>query len=139
MLVQPQPRPASAQHASQRLLANLQRLPTQVHAVKLQQVEGIEEDGASLVLAAHALEQSQPLVVAGDRFPVDQAGAHPDGCCHASASFLPAAPVRLRRPSPWESAAGRRRARKKVSMALSVSSRSLVAATPYEVSLVLIV
>jgi len=50
MRIELHPRQSSAQQAGQRLLAHLERLAPQVLAVKLQQIEGNEND--ALVVAA---------------------------------------------------------------------------------------
>src|SRR5262245_10166986 len=65
MLVELETCPAPAQLAGERRLAGLDRLAPQIHAIQLQEVEGVEERPARVVLTAQALEHCQPLVVAG--------------------------------------------------------------------------
>jgi hypothetical protein len=56
-------------------LLHLQRVAAQVVAVKLDQVEGVEEDACVMPPVADAVEARHAVVVAGDSFVVDDAGA----------------------------------------------------------------
>ena len=76
VLVQAHTRPALAQDAGQRRLAHLDRLPAQVVAVQLQQVEGVEERLRLVPAVAEQLEGGQPPLVAAHHLAVDQAGPH---------------------------------------------------------------
>ena len=76
VLVQTQSRTAPTQQARERRLARLQRLGPQVLAVQFEEVEGVEEDMLAGRLAPQPLEHREPIVIAGDRLAIDQAGTH---------------------------------------------------------------
>src|SRR6516164_7002068 len=74
--LQTQPRKAPTQQARERRLARLQRLAPEVFAVQLKEVEGIEEDMLARRLAPQPFEHREPVLIAGDRLAIDQAGTH---------------------------------------------------------------
>src|SRR5215813_10894219 len=74
--VQTQPRKAPTQQARERRLARLQRLAPEVFAVQLKEVEGVEEDMLARWLAPQPFEHREPVLIAGDRLAIDQAGTH---------------------------------------------------------------
>ena len=76
MGVELQPRQRTAQQARQRLLAHLKRLSPQVIAVKLQEIEGNEEDLRVVTAMPQLVKARHPALVAAHRLAVDQAAAH---------------------------------------------------------------
>src|SRR5262245_22701947 len=70
-LDQPQPWPAGAQQARQRRLARLQRFAPKVLAIKLKQVEGVEEYFGRPPPVAQQREHREPVPVAAHRLAVD--------------------------------------------------------------------
>ena len=76
VLVQPHPVPGLAQDAGQRRLAHLKGLPTQVGAVKFQQVKGVEERHSLVVTATEDIEPGQPALITAHHLSVDQTGPH---------------------------------------------------------------
>ena len=70
------PRQRAAQQAGQRLLAHLKRLSPQVIAVKLQEIEGNEEDLRVVTAMPQLVKARHPTLVAAHRLAVDQAAAH---------------------------------------------------------------
>ena len=59
----------------ERGLAHFQRIAPQVVAIQLDQVEGIEEGVAVMASVADTVERGNAVVIAGDSFAVDNAGA----------------------------------------------------------------
>jgi hypothetical protein len=57
-------------------LADLDRLPPQVRAVELEQVEGVEECLRLIRAVAEQVEGSHPLLGAAHHLAVDEAGPH---------------------------------------------------------------
>jgi len=76
VLVHTQPRKAHAQQARKRRLARLQRLAPQVLAIQLKEVEGVKKDMLARRLAPQPIEHREPVLIAGDRLAIDQAGTH---------------------------------------------------------------
>src|SRR5262245_32674000 len=74
VLVQTQTRKAPTQQARERHLARLQRLPPQVLAIQLEEVEGVEEDMLARRLAPKPFEHRESVLIAGHGLAVDQAG-----------------------------------------------------------------
>ena len=70
-----QPKASFGQHTAQRGLAHFQRITPQVVAIELDQVEGVEEYAPVSALVTDQLERGHAVVIAGDRFDVDNAGA----------------------------------------------------------------
>jgi hypothetical protein len=58
----------------ERGLADLERVAPQVVAIQFDQIEGIDKDAAVMLAVADALQARHPLVGAGDRLPIDDAG-----------------------------------------------------------------
>src|SRR5262249_3932209 len=76
VLVQTQPRKAPTQQARERRLARLQRLGPQVLAIQLKEVEGVKEDMLARRLVPQPFAHREPVLTAGDRLAIDQAGTH---------------------------------------------------------------
>jgi hypothetical protein len=60
-------------------LAVLQRIRSEILAIQFDQVEGVQKYIFVMVTVANAVERSDAGLVAGNRFPVDDAGASPGG------------------------------------------------------------
>src|SRR3954453_5938194 len=75
MGVELHPRQRSAQQAGQRLLAHLKRLSPQVIAIKLQEIEGNEEDLWVVTAMPQLVKARHPTLVAAHCLAVDQATA----------------------------------------------------------------
>jgi hypothetical protein len=58
-----------------RSLADLQRIAPQIIAVQLDQVEGVEEYAVVSALVTNEIERGNAVVIAGDSFAIDDAGA----------------------------------------------------------------
>jgi hypothetical protein len=54
-------------------LADLERVTPQVVAVQLDQVEGVQEHVPVMLAVADAVERCEPVVIARDGFPIDDA------------------------------------------------------------------
>jgi hypothetical protein len=67
----------------ERCLSHHERLTPQVIPVQLDQIEGIKENGFIVVPVTDALERRYPIVIASNRFPIDNAGA----CVQANHRF----------------------------------------------------
>src|SRR6516165_10321860 len=76
VLVQTQPRKAPTQQARELRLARLQRLAPQILAIQFEEIEGVEEDMLARRLAPQPFEHREPVLIAGDRLAIDQAGTH---------------------------------------------------------------
>ena len=59
----------------ERGLADLKRIAPQVVAVQFDEVEGIEERAVIMAAVANEIERGDAVVIAGDSFAVDNAGA----------------------------------------------------------------
>jgi len=85
--------PGLAQDARQRRLADLDRLPPQVRAVQLQQVEGIQKRLRLVPAGGGAGGMQSLLRIATHHLAIDQAAAHLEGVTalpsHSSAVALP--------------------------------------------------
>src|SRR5262245_16551054 len=75
MLVEAQAKAGFGQRASKRGLARFQGIAPHVCAVQFDQIEGVEEYAVVSPVMADEIERSNAVVVAGDRFAVDDAGA----------------------------------------------------------------
>jgi len=75
VLVEAQAKASFGQHASKRGLAHFQRITPQVVAVQLDQVESVEEGTVVMAVVANEIERGNAVVIAGDSFAVDDAGA----------------------------------------------------------------
>jgi hypothetical protein len=72
MLVEPDTGAGLGQDRCERGLADLQ---WHVVAVQLDQVEGVQEHVPVMLAVADTLERCEPVVIARDGFPIDDAGA----------------------------------------------------------------
>ena len=63
------------QHRGERSLAHLKRLASQIVAIQLDQVEGVEKHAGVVSAVADAVERCEPVIIAGDSFPIDDTGA----------------------------------------------------------------
>src|SRR5262249_34296218 len=75
MLVEAEAKASFGQHTSKRGLTDLKRITPQVVAVQLDEVEGVEEDAVVSALVTDEIERGDTVVIAGDSFTVDDAGA----------------------------------------------------------------
>jgi hypothetical protein len=75
MLVEPDGRVSLDHDRCERGLADLKRIAPQVVAVRLNEVEGIEEDALVSEVVTDEIERGNAVVIAGDSFAVDDAGA----------------------------------------------------------------
>jgi|SRR5215813_4402377 len=66
-------------HASKRGLAHFQRVAAHVVAIELDQVESVEEHVPVMLAVADTLERCEPVVIARDGLPIDDARP----CTHA--------------------------------------------------------
>jgi len=80
MLVEAQAKASFGQHTSKRGLADLNRIAPQVVAVQLDQVEGVQERAVIMAAVANEIERGNALVIAGNRFAIDDAGAGAQTC-----------------------------------------------------------
>jgi hypothetical protein len=74
MLVEAQAKASFGQHTSKRGLAHFQRIAPHVVAVQFDEVEGVEEHVPVMLAVTDTLERCEPVVIARDRFPIDDAG-----------------------------------------------------------------
>src|SRR5262249_62011217 len=65
---------------SERSLADMKRIAPQVVAVQFDQVEGVVEYALVGALVTDEIERSNAVVIAGDRFAIDDAGARAQAC-----------------------------------------------------------
>src|SRR5262249_53824171 len=61
-------------------LADLKRIAPQVVAVQFNEVEGVEEYALVSALVPDEIERGHAVVIAGDSFAVDDAGARAQAC-----------------------------------------------------------
>src|SRR5262245_18383202 len=80
MLVEAQAKASFGQLTSKRGLAHFQRITPHVVAVELDQVEGVEEYALVSALVTDEIERGNAVVIAGDSFAVDDAGARAQAC-----------------------------------------------------------
>ena len=73
MLVEPDTGAGLGQDRCERDLADLKRVTPQVLAVQFDQVEGVQEHVPVMLAVADTLERCQPVVIARDGFPIDDA------------------------------------------------------------------
>lgn len=66
-------RMSAAQQGSQPLFARLNRLPPQIFAVELEQIEGTMHGGRRRPMTADEVEHREPSFVADDLLAIDQA------------------------------------------------------------------
>jgi len=59
----------------ERCLADLKRIALQVVAVQFDQVEGVQERAVIMAAVANEIERGEAVIIAGDSFTVDDAGA----------------------------------------------------------------
>jgi hypothetical protein len=57
----------------ERGLADLERVTPQIIAIQLDQVEGVQEHVPVMLAVADTLERCEPVVIARDGFPIDDA------------------------------------------------------------------
>jgi hypothetical protein len=74
VLVQPQPGLGLAQKPLQRSFALLDRGPSQIGAVELQEVERVKKYGMVILTPAQPSERCEPFPIAANSFAIDQAG-----------------------------------------------------------------
>src|SRR5262249_41362732 len=75
MLVEAQAMASFGQHTSKRGLAHFQRITPQVVAGQFDEVEGVKEYGLVSAVVTDEIERGNTVVIAGDSFAVDDAGA----------------------------------------------------------------
>src|SRR5262249_23733736 len=75
VLVEAQAKASFGQHTSKRGLAHSQRITSQVVAVQLNEVEGVEEYALVSAVVTDEIERRHAVVIAGNSFAVDNAGA----------------------------------------------------------------
>ena len=75
MLVEAQAKASFGQHTSKRGLADLKQITPQVVAIQLDQVESEEEGTVVVAVVTDEIERGNAVVIAGDSFAVDDAGA----------------------------------------------------------------
>jgi len=75
VLVEAQAKASFGQHTSKRGLAHLQRITPHVVAIQLDQVRSVEEGTVVMAVVADEIERGNAVVIASDRFTVDNAGA----------------------------------------------------------------
>src|SRR5262245_65231608 len=80
MLVEPDAGLGLGHDRRERGLADLKRIAPQVVAVQLDQVEGVEKDAPVSALVTDEIERGDAVVIAGDSFAVDDAGARAQAC-----------------------------------------------------------
>jgi hypothetical protein len=75
MLVEPDTGTGLGQDRCERGLADLERVTPEVVAVQLDQVEGVQEHVPVMLAVADTFERCEPVFIARDGFPIDDAGA----------------------------------------------------------------
>src|SRR5262249_43421667 len=75
MLIEAQAKASFGQHTSERSLADLQRITPKVVAIEFDEVERVEEYALIRALVTDEVERGNAVVIAGDSFAVDDAGA----------------------------------------------------------------
>ena len=70
--------------------ADLKRIAPRVVAVELDQIEGVQERAVIMAAVANEIERGNAVVIAGDSFTVDDAGARaqPGGSSANSSSLI---------------------------------------------------
>src|SRR5262245_15493345 len=80
MLIEPDAEAGLGHDRRERGLADLKRIAPQVVAVQLDEVEGVEEYALVRALVSDEIERGNTVVIAGDGFTVDDAGARAQAC-----------------------------------------------------------
>src|SRR5262249_20830471 len=75
MLIEPHTGAGLGHDRCERVLADLKRIAPQVVAVQLDKVESVEKYALVSALVADEIERGNAVVIAGDSFAVDDAGA----------------------------------------------------------------
>jgi len=75
VLVETDSSPGLGQDHLKRGLETLRRIRSEIVAVQFDQVEGVKENAFVMVAVANTIEQSDAVVITGNRLPVDDAGA----------------------------------------------------------------
>jgi hypothetical protein len=75
LLGKAQARRRTRQQARQRCFAHCQRVAPHVFPVELDQVEAVQEDASVVAPIANTVEVGDPVVIACNRFTIDNAGA----------------------------------------------------------------
>src|SRR6516164_972744 len=75
MLVEPDAGAGLGHDRGERGLADLKRIAPQVVAVQLDEVEGVEEDALVSAVVTDEIERGNAVVIASDRFAIDDARA----------------------------------------------------------------
>ena len=75
MLIEPDAGAGLGHDRCERGLADLKRIAPQIVAVQLDEVEGVEEYAVVSAVVTDEIERGNPVVIAGDGFAVDDAGA----------------------------------------------------------------
>jgi len=73
MIIEPDAVSSLGQDRCERGLADLERVTAQVVAVQFDQVEGVQEHFPIMLAVADTLERCEPVVIARDGFPIDDA------------------------------------------------------------------
>ena len=74
VFVEAQPRPRTREQARKCCLTHRERIAPQVVAIKLDQVEGVEEHGRIVLPIPNAVERRDPVIAACNRLAIDDAG-----------------------------------------------------------------
>src|SRR5262245_51554630 len=82
MFIEPDAQAGLGHDKSERGLADLKRIAPQVVAVQLDEVEGIKEYALVSAVATNEIERGNAVVIAGDSFAVDDAGARAQASQH---------------------------------------------------------
>ena len=80
MLVEPDAGLGLGHDRCERGLADLKRIASQVVAVQLDEVEGVEEGAPVSALVTDEIERGNAVVIAGDSLAIDDAGARAEAC-----------------------------------------------------------
>src|SRR5262249_60500341 len=80
MLVEPDAGARLGHDRRERGLADLKRITQEIVAVQLDQVEGVEENAFVSAVVTDEIERGNAVVIAGDSFAVDDAGARAQAC-----------------------------------------------------------
>ena len=75
MLVEPDATSSLGHDRGERGLADLKRIAPQIVAVQLDEIEGVQERAVIMAAVANEIERGNAIVIAGDSFAIDDAGA----------------------------------------------------------------